>query len=83
MMGWLNRFPLVWLMAVAGWLAVLPVGPESHLIEKLRMLSQGTLTQALDIFDLALHTVPLVLLATSLWRMKLKTKPKTSGHQES
>ena len=78
MMGWLDRFPLVWLMAVAGWLAVAPIVPEPHLIEKLRMLSQGTLTQALDIFDLALHTVPLVLLAIRLWRMKYKTKPKAA-----
>ena len=53
MMGWLDRFPLVWLVAVAGWQAIAPIVPEPHLIEKLRMLSQGALTQALDIFDLA------------------------------
>jgi hypothetical protein len=83
MMRWLDRFPLVWLMVVAGWLAVAPIVPEPHLVEKLRMLSQGTLTQALDIFDLALHTVPLVLLAIRLWRMKYKTKPKAADHQDS
>jgi hypothetical protein len=80
MMGWLDRFPLVWLVVVAGWLAVAPIVPEPHLIEKLRMLSQGTLTQALDIFDLALHTAPLVLLAIRLWRMKCKAKPKAADH---
>ena len=42
------------------------------------MLSQGTLTQALDIFDLALHTAPLVLLAIRLWRMQCKAKPKAA-----
>lgn len=72
MMGWLDRFPLGWLIAVALWLAVAPIVPEPHLVEKLRMLSQGTLTRPLDMFDLALHTVPLVLLAIRLWRMKRK-----------
>ncbi len=69
MMGWLDRFPLGWLIAIALWLAVAPIVPEPHLIEKLRMLSQGTLTRPLDIFDLLLHSAPLVLLGVRLWRM--------------
>ncbi|MCD6666701.1 MAG: hypothetical protein LT081_11555 [Hydrogenophaga sp.] len=69
MMGWLDRFPLGWLIAIALWLAVAPIVPEPHLIEKLRMLSQGTLTRPLDIFDLLLHSAPLVLLGIRLWRM--------------
>ena len=69
MMGWLDRFPLALLIAIALWLAVAPVVPEPHLVEKLRMLSQGTLTKPLDIFDLLLHSVPLVLLGIRLWRM--------------
>ena len=75
MMAWLDRFPLVLLMAVALWLAVAPIVPEPHLVEKLRMLQQGLLTRPLDMFDLALHTVPLVLLAIRLWRMKCKKPP--------
>ena len=69
MMGWLDRFPLGWLIAIALWLAVAPIVPEPHLIEKLRMLSQGTLTRPLEIFDLLLHSAPLVLLGIRLWRM--------------
>ena len=68
MMRWLDRFPLGLLTALALWLAVAPVLPEPHLVEKLRMLSQGTLLQPLDIFDLLLHSVPLVLLGVRLWR---------------
>lgn len=68
MMRWLDRFPLALLVVVAAWLAVAPVYPEPHLVEKLRMLSHGTLTRPIDIFDLLLHTVPLVLLAIRLWR---------------
>ena len=72
MMGWLDRFPLVLLIIVALWLAVAPIVPEPHLIEKLRMLSRGALTRPLDIFDLALHALPLVLLVMRLWRIKRK-----------
>lgn len=68
MMRWLDRFPLGLLVAVALWLAVAPIVPEPHLIEKLRWLGQGKLTRPLDIFDLALHSVPLLLLAVRLWR---------------
>lgn len=68
MMAWLDRFPIGWLIALALWLAVAPITPEPHLVEKLRMLSQGTLTRPLDIFDLLLHSVPIVLLAVRLWR---------------
>lgn len=67
-MNWLDRFPLVWLVVLALWLAVAPIVPEPHLVEKIRMLAQGTLVKPIDIFDLLLHTVPLVLLAVRLWR---------------
>ena len=68
MMGALDRMPLKWLAAIALWLAVAPIMPEPHLIEKLRMLSQGTLRQPLDIFDLLLRSVPMRLLALRVWR---------------
>jgi uncharacterized membrane protein len=68
-MRWIDRISLPVLALVAGWLAIAPVFPEPHLIEKLRMLAQGTLRQPMDIFDLLLHAVPLVLLLVRLWRM--------------
>lgn len=67
-MKWLDRIPLLWLSLIAIWLAVAPVVPEPHLIEKLRLLTQGQLTQPIDIFDLLLHSVPALLLALRLWR---------------
>jgi len=77
MMGWLDRFPLVWLVVIALYLAVAPIVPEPHLVEKLRMLSQGTLVKPIDIFDLLMHSVPLVLLAVRLWRdmQRRRSKP--------
>ncbi|MDP2678870.1 MAG: hypothetical protein Q8O85_09125 [Rhodoferax sp.] len=67
-MTWLDKFPLAILIALAAWMAVAPITPEPHLIEKLRMLSQGTLVKPLDIFDLLLHSAPIVLLLVRLWR---------------
>jgi hypothetical protein len=67
-MSWLDGISLPVLIAVALWMAIAPITPEPHLIEKLRMLSQGTLSKPLDIFDLGLHATPLVLLGVRLWR---------------
>ena len=68
-MRWIDRISLPVLALVAGWLAIAPVFPEPHLVEKLRMLAQGTLRQPMDIFDLLMHAVPLVLLLVRLWRV--------------
>ncbi len=67
-MKWLDRIPLVWLVVLALWMAVAPIMPEPHLIEKLRMLGMGTLSRPLDIFDLFIHAMPLLLLVLRLWR---------------
>jgi hypothetical protein len=67
-MTWLDRIPLPLLIALAIWMALAPFTPEPHLLEKLRMLSQGTLTSPLDIFDLMFHSLPLILLGLRLWR---------------
>ncbi|MBK6386884.1 MAG: hypothetical protein IPI20_16640 [Rhodoferax sp.] len=71
-MRWLDSIPLLLLIALAVWMGVAPITPEPHLIEKLRMLGNGTLTRPLDIFDLCLHAAPLMLLALRLWRMHMR-----------
>ena len=75
MMGWLDRFPRVWLGVIALYLAVAPIVPEPHLVEKLRLLSQGLLVKPIDMFDLLLHSAPLVLLAVRLWRDARRRRP--------
>jgi hypothetical protein len=47
-------------------LALAPFSPEPHLVEKTRMLFEGTLSKPIDIFDLFLHSTPLFLLAAKL-----------------
>lgn len=66
--AWLDRFPLALLILLTAWMAVAPISPEPHLVEKLRMLLEGTLRRPLDIFDLFFHLVPAALLAVKLVR---------------
>jgi len=51
-------------------MSLAPFVPEPHLIEKLRMLSNGELTKGIDIFDLFWHSFLIVLLAIRLIRYK-------------
>ncbi len=67
-MNWLDKAPLWVVVALAVWMAVAPIAPEPHLIDKLRLLSQGALVRPLDVFDVCLHLAPMLLLALRLWR---------------
>ena len=67
-MRWIDRIPILWLVGIAVYLAGAPLVPEPHLVEKWRMLMQGRLSQAIDIFDVFLHTLPMVVLVMRLWR---------------
>ena len=68
MLNWLDRLPWTWLLLLAAWMAVAPITPEPHLVEKLRLLAHGRLIHSLDILDLVMHATPLVLVALKLWR---------------
>lgn len=70
-MAFLDQIPLQYLILAALTLGLAPFVPEPHLVEKIRMLFQGTLTRPIDIFDLLLHALPWVLLALRLARMAL------------
>lgn len=69
MMKILDDIPLFHLALIAILLGLAPFSPEPHLVEKTRMLFQGTLSRPIDIFDLLLHGVPSLLLAVKLARM--------------
>lgn len=63
-MTFLDSIPWWAAIAAALTLGLAPFSPEPHIVEKLRMLTQGTLTRPLDIFDMLFHATPwLVLLA--------------------
>jgi hypothetical protein len=75
-MRWIDRIPLYLLILLTIWMAIAPINPEPHLVEKVRLLSQGNLTRPIDIFDLLYHLAPMVLLAVKVWRLVKNQKPK-------
>ena len=62
----LDSIPYSLLIMIALFLAVAPIIPMPHLVEKLIMLKSGTLIKPMDFFDLLLHSVPLLILAAKL-----------------
>jgi hypothetical protein len=65
---WLDDLPMALLLAVAILAAVVPVIPEPHLWEKLKLLATGELVRPIDILDLLLHGGPLLLVLFKLFR---------------
>ncbi len=65
-MAFLDRIPYPLLIGLAVFMALAPFVPEPHLLEKLRMLVNGTLTRPIDIFDLFWHLLPAILLLLKL-----------------
>ena len=63
-----SRLSIKWLLAltILAGLAPWPVGPEPHLVQKLRWLADGSLTRPIDIFDLAFHAAPAILLCAKI-----------------
>jgi hypothetical protein len=62
-----NKIPLPLLVIVCLTLGLAPFTPEPHLLEKLRMLTEGQLVKPIDIFDLVLHGTPWILLVLKLY----------------
>ncbi len=75
MLRFIDKIPFPVLIIIALFLAIAPLGSEPHLVEKSLMLFSGTLVKPIDIFDLFLHSAPLVLLAIKLW-IALTRKPQ-------
>jgi len=68
-MKWLDSIPLSMLVIAGVVLGLAPFVPEPHIVEKVRMLVNGTLSRPIDIFDLFYHSLPVILLALKLIRM--------------
>ena len=68
-MKYIDQIPLPMLIVVALTLGLAPFSPQPHVVEKLAMLFNGTLSKPIDIFDLLLHGTPWVLLAIKLIRL--------------
>jgi hypothetical protein len=70
----LDLLPYSLLIPLAVAMAVAPISPMPHLIEKLILLKEGTLNKPIDIFDLVMHATPLLLLAAKVTNDYLSTK---------
>jgi hypothetical protein len=70
MLKYIDRIPLGPLVIVTLVMAFAPFSPEPHLLEKSRMLVQGELSKAIDIFDLFWHSFLIVILMIRLLRLK-------------
>ena len=76
-MKWLDELPLSMLVMVSILMGLAPFQPEPHLVEKLRMLGDGTLSRPIDIFDLLMHAAPSLLLLLKLIRIaRSRRSPK-------
>ena len=68
MLNWIDSLSYGMLVPVALLLGLAPFQPQPHLFEKIGMLTQGTLTRPIDIFDLLLHATPVVILLVKVGR---------------
>ncbi len=67
-MRFIDQIPLPLLIIMTILMLGAPFVPEPHLIEKLRMFGEGTLSKPIDIFDVFWHLLPATLLAIKLKR---------------
>ncbi len=68
-MQFIDNIPLSILIVMCVLLGFAPFVPEPHIIEKMRMLFQGTLKKPIDIFDLFYHAVPFLILGIKTYRL--------------
>jgi len=67
-LAFLDKIPYAALIVFAVIMLLAPFKPMPHVIEKLIMLKNGTLTKPIDIFDLFYHLIPTILLLLKLYR---------------
>ena len=66
MIALIQKIPYSVLIPFTILMLLAPIRPMPHVLEKLIMLKQGTLTRPIDIFDLFYHLAPLILLVAKV-----------------
>jgi hypothetical protein len=69
MLRWTDDIPWLFVVIACLTLGLAPFNPP-HIVEKLQMLSQGTLHRPIDIFDLLMHASPFILAIMKAVRMQ-------------
>ena len=67
-MAILDKIPYTILIVIAVLMLLAPFRPMPHVVEKLIMLKNGTLTKPIDIFDLFYHLLPTIVLLLKFYR---------------
>jgi hypothetical protein len=75
-MHYIDRIPFPLLIVITLFMLGAPFVPEPHLVEKMRMLGEGTLTRPLDVFDVFWHLLPATLLAVKIVRRRKIKSPR-------
>jgi len=68
MWAFLDKIPYSILIVVAALMILAPFKPMPHVLEKLIILKNGTLTKPIDIFDLFYHLIPTIILLLKINR---------------
>lgn len=76
MAGLLQKIPYWILIVLTVFMFLAPFTPMPHVWEKLMMLKAGTLSKAIDIFDLIYHLTPLMILIA---KVLLQTRNKAES----
>ena len=75
-MKFIDNIPIGILLVLCIIPGLAPFVPEPHLVEKIRMLGEGKLNKAIDIFDLLYHGAPFILLTIKLFRLNKGKAPQ-------
>jgi hypothetical protein len=70
-MEFLDKIPYTPWIIITVLVLLAPFHPQPHVIEKLIMLKNGTLSRPIDIFDLFYHLIPLAILIMKFARAKM------------
>ena len=68
MLSFLDKIPYSILIIAAIFMLLAPFSPMPHVVEKLIMLKNGTLSKPIDIFDLFYHLIPTFILILKILR---------------
>lgn len=68
----INKLPTLPIILMGSWMAIAPVFPEPHLVQKFLMAMNGDAFRLIDVFDVLMHGGLGLLAAVKLWRVVLR-----------
>ena len=67
MWNFLDKIQYPILIGMAAFMLLTPFTPMPHVLDKMIMLKNGTLTRPVDIFDLFFHLIPSIALGLKIY----------------